>query len=153
MCSEAVSSSGAGVGPKLDVGSGLDAVAFDTDVASRYFKGDLLPSLPSRLDGRTVLLPFVTVGELATWPERLLWGRSRAEELCRWVDSRRVLVGDEAVARIWSRITVSAQRAGRPAPVNESWVAASCLSYGLPLMTTNTVDYRFFVERHGLKLL
>jgi predicted nucleic acid-binding protein len=133
--------------------TGLDAVALDTDAASRYFKGDLLPSVPGKLAGRTVLLPFVTVGELATWPERLLWGQSRAEELCRWTDSGRVLAGDEAVARIWGRITVSAQRAGRPAPVNEAWVAASCLSYGLPLMTANTVDYRFFVERHGLKLL
>lgn len=127
-----------------------DLVAADTAVASRLFTAD---RVPGKLSGRTVVLPFTTVAELATWPERLLWGHSRTEELCLWIDSRRMILGDETVARIWGRITVAAQRAGNVLPVNDAWVAAGCLSYGLPLATLDVRPYRYLADRYGLELL
>ena len=127
-----------------------DLVAADTGVASRYFKAD---PAPGELAGRTVVLPFVAVAELATWPERLLWGHSRTEDLCLWVDPSRMILGDDTVSRIWARITVAAQRAGIPPSLNDSWIAAGCLSYGLPLATLNAKHYRYFADRYGLRLL
>lgn len=127
-----------------------DLVAADADFASRWFTAD---PTPGRLAGRTVVLPFVAVAELATWPERLLWGHSRAEDLSLWTDPSRLILGDDTVARIWARITVAAQRAGSPPPANDSWTAAGCLSYGLPLATRNKRRYRYFADRYGLKLL
>jgi predicted nucleic acid-binding protein len=131
-------------------GPGSDLVAADTGVASRLFASG---RAPGGLAGRTVLLPFTTVAELVTWPERLLWGHSRAEDLCQWVDSRRMILGDETVARIWGRITVAAQRAGSAPPANDLWLAAGCLSYGLPLATLNPESYRYFADRYGLELV
>lgn len=127
-----------------------DLVAADTDFASRWFTAD---PAPGRLAGRTVVLPFVAVAELATWPERLLWGHARSEELSAWTDPGRVILGDDTVCRIWARIAVAAQRAGSSTPAHDSWVAAGCLSYGLPLATLNKRRYRYFAERYGLQLL
>lgn len=127
-----------------------DLVAADTDFAARWFTAD---PTPGRLAGRTVVLPFVAVAELATWPERLLWSHPRSEELSVWTDPRRMILGDDTVCRIWARITVAAQRAGRSTPAHDSWVAAGCLSYGLPLATLNKQRYRYFAERYGLRLL
>lgn len=127
-----------------------DLIAADTATASRLFKAD---SAPGTFAGRTVLLPFTTVAELAAWPERLLWGHARAEELCQWIDSRRMILGDETVARIWGRIVVAAQRAGWTPPMNDAWVAAGCLSYGLPLATLDPKSYQYFADRYGLVLI
>jgi predicted nucleic acid-binding protein len=40
-----------------------------------------------------------------------------------------------------------------PRPVNDSWIAACCLSYDVPLATLNTKDFVDFVQRDGLRLL
>jgi hypothetical protein len=45
------------------------------------------------------------------------------------------------MARRWGEITGRALRAGRPLPANDAWVAACCLSYGVPLATLNTRDF------------
>jgi predicted nucleic acid-binding protein len=37
--------------------------------------------------------------------------------------------------------------------VNDSWIAACCLSYDVPLATLNTKDFVDFVQRDGLRLL
>jgi predicted nucleic acid-binding protein len=36
---------------------------------------------------------------------------------------------------------------------NDAWIAAACLTEGLPLATLNTKDYVDFVEHHGLALV
>jgi predicted nucleic acid-binding protein len=33
------------------------------------------------------------------------------------------------------------------------WVAATCLTYGVPLATLNLMDYQDFADHHGLRLL
>jgi predicted nucleic acid-binding protein len=130
--------------------AGPDLVAADAGVASRYF----LAGAPlGKLAGRTVLLPFTTVAQLATWPERLLWGHARTEELCQWLDSRRMILGDDTVARVWARIMVAAERAGSVPPPNDAWIAAGCLSYGLPLATLHPRQYEYFALRYGLQLI
>lgn len=127
-----------------------DLVAADTVLASRWFTAD---PVPGKLAGRTVLLPFVALAELATWPDRVLWGQARTEDLSLWTDPSRMILGDDTVARIWARITVAAQRAGSPPPVNDAWIAAGCLSYGVPLATLDKRRYQYFADRYGLKLI
>jgi predicted nucleic acid-binding protein len=42
---------------------------------------------------------------------------------------------------------------GRPRPVNDTWVAACCLAYDLPLATLNVKDFADFAEHDGLELI
>jgi toxin FitB len=58
----------------------------------------------------------------------------------------------DAIAE-WGRISVQAQRRGRPRPVNDTWIAACCLVHGLPLATFNMKDYTDFAEHEGLQIL
>jgi len=46
-----------------------------------------------------------------------------------------------------------ATKRGRPRPVNDTWVAACCLTFGLPLTTLNVTDFQDFVDHEGLVLI
>jgi predicted nucleic acid-binding protein len=83
------------------------------------------------------LITFVTFGELATWAEIRNWGQRRREELTSWLSRIAVLPGDEAVDATWGRLSAAAVQRGRPRPVNDMWVAACCLTHGIPLATLN----------------
>jgi predicted nucleic acid-binding protein len=61
-----------------------------------------------------------------------------------------VLPGNEDVATAWGQISAAAIHRGRPRPVNDTWVAACCLVYDLPLATLNVKD---FAEYDGLVLI
>jgi predicted nucleic acid-binding protein len=38
-------------------------------------------------------------------------------------------------------------------PINDTWIAACCLSEGLPLATLNVKDFADFSDYHGLALI
>jgi predicted nucleic acid-binding protein len=95
----------------------------------------------------------VTFGELAKWAEIRNWGQHRREELTSWLSHIAVLPGDEAVAATWGRLSAAAVQRGRPRPVNDMWVAACCLTHGIPLATLNLKDYEDFDQYHGLRIL
>jgi hypothetical protein len=111
----------------------VDPAALDTDAASLLHRGTLAGPLATRLIGREPLITFVTFGELAKWAEIRNWGQHRREELASWPSRIAVLPGDEAVAATWGRLSAAAVRRGRPRPVNDMWVAACCLTHGIPL--------------------
>lgn len=66
---------------------------------------------------------------------------------------RPMLPGGRDVATKWGEIVAYAEKRGRPRPVNDSWIAACCLTYDLPLATLNVGHFDDFVEFEGLRLL
>ncbi len=42
---------------------------------------------------------------------------------------------------------------GRPRPTNDTWIAACCLTFDLPLATLNVGDFQDFVDHEGLVLI
>ena len=98
-------------------------IVLDTDVASLSYKGRLPAWLASRLVGQEICVTFVTIGELARWAEKRHWGTRARTEL-----------------------------AGRPRPINDTWIAACCLVADLPLATLNLKDFRDFTEYDGLRV-
>ncbi len=125
----------------------------DTDVASRSFKGRLPDTLATRLVGRQPLLTFVTVGELTQWTKLRNWGPRNRLVLDQWLADKPVIPGAESIAVIWGELSAAATQRGRPRPVNDTWVAACCLAYGLPLATMNVKDFADFAEHNGLTLI
>lgn len=51
------------------------------------------------------------------------------------------------------RLAASTQARGAPVSENDIWIAACCLSEGLPLVTRNMKDFVDFAEHHGLVLI
>jgi len=67
--------------------------------------------------------------------------------------SMQTLPGDESVADVWGVLSAATSLRGRTRPQNHLWIAATCLTYGLPLATLNVKDYEDFADHHGLQLI
>jgi hypothetical protein len=128
-------------------------VVLDTDVASLAFRRRLPPGLEGRLLGHVWCVTFVTVGEMVTWAEVRSWGQRNRGALDRWLDQRVIIDSSREVSYLWGRLNGDSRRAGRPRPVNDTWIAACALVEGLPLATANVKDYADLVDSHGLDLL
>jgi predicted nucleic acid-binding protein len=128
-------------------------VVIDTDVASLLQKRQAPPWVLRQLADARVWLTFVTVGELAKWAVARKWGQDRRGRLEAWVATRPVIPYDSQIAWVWGELAGSAQLRGRPRPQNDTWIAACCLRYQVPLVTLNTADFGDFATHHGLVLL
>jgi predicted nucleic acid-binding protein len=128
-------------------------VVLDTDVSSRSIKGQPVGRLAGELVKSRWHVTFVTVGELWRWASVRRWGRTSRAELERWLARVTVLESDDDVCRTWGQISADANRRGRPRPINDSWIAACCLSHDLPLATLNLKDFVDYTEHEGLTLL
>jgi predicted nucleic acid-binding protein len=105
------------------------------------------------LIGVTWCVTFVTVAELWQWAEIRHWGLRTREQLQDWLANVVILDSDEDVSRTWGWICARARARGRARPVNDSWIAASCLVNGLPLATMNVKDFSDYVEHDDLRLI
>ena len=119
-------------------------------MASRSFKNLLPVWLATQLMGAQPLISFVTVGELMQWTRLRHWGARNVAMLDLWLSDKPVIPGGKRVAEMWGELSAAATQRGRPRPVNDTWVAASCLAYHLPLATFNVKDYADFAEHHDL---
>jgi toxin FitB len=131
----------------------VDPVVLDTDVASLRFKGNLPMPMFARLAGRRPLITFVTLAELTKWADLRRWGTTRRTELAHWLAGIAVLPGTEDVATAWGQLSAAAIQRGRPRPINDTWIAACCLVYDLPLATRNVKDFDDFVQYENLTLI
>lgn len=127
-------------------------VVIDTDVASQIQKRRTPAWAVRHLAGARVWLTFVSVGELAKWAEVRGWGARSRRRMDTWVGLRPVIPYDAGVCRTWGQLAGAGQLRGRTPPQNDTWVAACCIFYDLPLLTLNRKDFVGF-EQHGLLLL
>lgn len=128
-------------------------VAIDTDVASRLQKGTEPDWVGHHVVGARTWLTFITVGELYKWAQVRGWGELRRARLDGWMAARPVIPYDREIARVWGRLAGDAQSRGRPRPHNDTWVAACCIRFGIPLITLNRKDFADFAAHDGLVLV
>ena len=131
----------------------MQYVVYDTNIASLALKVEVPATLTVRLLGAVPVVSFVTVGELRKWAEVRSWGARRRGVADAWLSRRPVIDSTEEVSNIWGRLAAETQRRGAPVSQNDTWIAACCLSEGLPLVTRNVKDFAAFVDHHGLVLI
>jgi tRNA(fMet)-specific endonuclease VapC len=121
----------------------VTSVVVDTCVLSALFKGSpLAVSYRPHVAGRRLVISFITLGELYRWPLVRGWGERRRRNLEAFVRRRCVLYPfNPALCQQWAKATYQANRNGYTPPVADSWIAATALLYGIPLVTNNPSDY------------
>jgi len=127
-------------------------VVLDTDVASSIVRGRPMAQVASALGPHVLCVTFVSVAELTEWGINRSWGRKALAGIDAWLARVPKLWSDEEISRTWGRLSAETRRAGRPRPINDMWIAACCITEGLPLATLNTKDYVDFTD-DGLDLL
>lgn len=131
----------------------MSFVVLDTDVASGILRRRLPEPMRAKLDGKSLAITFVTVGELTSWTIRRGWGPGRLADMAAWRRHVTRIPYDEAVATTWGWLDARAQARGRPRPINDMWIAACCLVEDIPLATLNRKDFEDFAGHDGLRLI
>lgn len=118
------------------------AVVVDTDVVSFLYKRDTRAALyRPHLDGQLPIISFMTLAELELWTLARDWGARRRRDLIGYLRRYSVEQSSPELCRRWAEASDSARRAGRPILTGDAWVAATALTYGVPLVTNNPDDF------------
>jgi hypothetical protein len=128
-------------------------IVLDTDVASLSFRRRLPATAMAEIGARLWCLSFVTVGEMTQWAHLRSWSPRNQGALNAWLSERVFIEATRQVASTWGFLSAEGRRRGRVHPVNDTWIAATCLTEGLPLATLNTKDFEDFAGHHGLTLI
>ena len=93
------------------------------------------------------------MGELTQWTKLRHWGLQNRAMLEAWLADKPVISAGKTIATVWGELSAAAAQRGRPRPVNDTWIAACCVAYRLPLATLNVKDFADFAEHDGLTLV
>ena len=127
---------------------GIDGGLLDTSVFIAFELGRRLDAtaLPGRLR-----VSVITIGELRLGVVSAAQPQARARRLAT-LDRASALEPvpvTEAVAEAWALLRVTLRARGRSMPVNDSWIAATAMSLGVPIVTQDA-DY---VHVPGLEVI
>jgi predicted nucleic acid-binding protein len=128
----------------------VEYLVLDTDVASHLQRRSLQAALHEHIRGKIACVTFITVGEFFKGAFKRGWGERRMQELEGWLRTVVVLPYTAEISRVWGHISAECEAKGQPIPPNDAWIAACCMSQGLPLMTLNR---RHFERVEGLQLV
>lgn len=111
-----------------------DTSVFVARESDRPIRADLLPD--------SLAVSVITIGELRTGvlaAEDLATRDRRLDTLLAALSLEPVPV-DDPVAEAWARLRVALANAALRMPVNDSWIAATAMALGVPVMTQDE-DY------------
>ncbi len=117
-------------------------VVVDTDVLSYVFRGDTRANrYREHLNGRRLVVSFMTVAELDRWALERDWGERRRTAMAQFLRHFVIHPFDRALCRTWAQVAVEARRNGRPISCADAWQAATAVMHGIPLVTNNAADF------------
>lgn len=119
-----------------------DRLVVDTDVVSFVFKGDSRAKLyEPHLNGRQLVVSFMTVAELYRWTEERNWGAKQIAALEAHLRKFVVHPVDPNLCKIWGRIMAEGKKNGKVIACADAWIAATALANAIPLVSHNGKHY------------
>ncbi len=121
----------------------MPPVVVDTCVLSYLYNGHpLAENYRSHLEGNTAVISFMTLAELYYGTLNNNWGEPRRADLMAHVARDYVVYPfNPALCTRWAEVRDQTKRVGRQIKVPDSWIAATALLYGMPLVTNNRSDF------------
>lgn len=118
----------------------MSTVVLDTNIVSYLMRNhSLSDQYRQHLEGHTLAISFMTVGELYEGAFRAKWPSDRMRELEAAIRVFLVIPSSPLICRTWGE--VRSLRRKQPISVPDAWVASTALSYGCPLVTHNPGDF------------
>ncbi len=133
----------------------MGEVLVDTDVFSFLLRyGDTRASLyRPHLEGRILVISYVTIGELYFWAEQRNWGSERRRLVEEAIRKATVVRYDLDMCRAYARLKSALRNPSgshRVVGDNDLWIAACAVAYRIPLVTHNR---RHFVGIPELEII
>lgn len=128
----------------------------DTNIISEFISKNPNPKVleyVNSLDENDIYLSVITIGEIRFGIQKLdeVHQSKKIEMLSSWLDndlmqrfSGRIVDIDKESMLEWGELNGKLQKIGRPIPIMDSLIAASCLVKGFVLITRNTKDFYHF---------
>lgn len=119
----------------------VERVVVDTDVMSFVIKKDSRATVyEPELDGKQIVISFMTVAELKRWAIKKNWGAGRLAQLDLQFRNVVIYPVDLHLCQKWAEVMMLAETKGRPMSTQDAWIAATALQENLPLITNNARD-------------
>lgn len=128
----------------------MSAFLLDTNLISELVRAKpehRVTSWLESIDENRLYLSVLTLGEIRKEISVLPESKRRAQ-LESWLDldlearfSGRILVVDEAIAKLWGTLAGRAQKRGAPLAVIDGLLAATAIQHNLKLVTRNVDDF------------
>ena len=130
----------------------VSAVVLDTDVYSYLLRtGDKRGELyRPHVQGKTIAVAFITVGELYYGAEKRGLGRRRLALLEQRLRSTVIIPYDGQVCRTYASLKAQLTSAGRVVADNDLWIASCAVRHKLPLISNNRKHFQMIP---GLNLI
>jgi predicted nucleic acid-binding protein len=120
------------------------AVVVDTDIVSYIFKDDSRAELyRPLLEGRLLVISFMTVAELDRWALSRRWSERRRQDMEDHLSRYSVYPSDRWLCLKWADVMEESKSKGRGITVPDAWIAATALVEGIPLVTHNRNHYSY----------
>ena len=120
----------------------MKTLVVDTDVISYLFKGDTRAALYGQhLQDSAMLVSFMTIAELEYWALARNWGQSTRQRMQKHLSAYTQIMPDSEMCRFWAEIYFGVNSIGRKISVQDAWIAATAISYQVPLVTHNRKNY------------
>lgn len=129
----------------------MEVVLVDTDVFSYLWQNrPEAADYRHLVEGRILALSFTSIAEAYYGAFRRRWGQRKLEELEAGLRPYVVLPYNRDIAVTWARVRAAVEERGMPMASNDLWIAATGVSYDVPLITNNR---RHFEQIPELELL
>ena len=118
----------------------MGVLVLDTNIVSYLMRGhSLAESYRSHLEGNTLAISFMTVGELFEGAYRRGWSGDRLNKFREQLKAYLVIPYSPLVCELYGR--VRAERKSRPIAVDDAFIAATAIAHDCQLVTHNPKDF------------
>jgi toxin FitB len=128
-------------------------LVLDTDISSLMWRGAMPWQLDRQLLGLNAAVTFVTLGEALTGAYNARWTARQRDGIQAFYEHTFSRLSWKAqIPEAYGFLRGQAAAAGYTLGQNDCWIAACCVSHGLPLLTRNRKHFEP-LEPLGLVLL